>query len=128
MNGIEALQVMKEGKIVSPMYNDTRYRMVGDVIHCSKTKGKWERSWLNLCEWLGMTFEIASEYDLTFFEAMCEANKGYIVSNTAYPENEYKMKDGVLYNYEDNSIGSSTTVSGFEMRAKWRVVKEWVRE
>lgn len=123
MNGIEALQAMKEGKIVSPIHSDCRYRMIDDVVQRSKAKGEWERCLVELNNWMDMNFELSSEpikYDLTFFEAMSNAFWGEIVCNEAYPTVEYRMKMGVLY-WLDGVVAG---IQPHEMKAKWRVVKE----
>lgn len=126
MNGIEALIAMKEGKMVKDEYG-IYYRMEGLRLLCY-VGGEWSGFEMDLSDWMGRNFEFTSKpvkYDLTFFEAMCKANEGAIVSNDAYPEYKCIMKDGVLHYYENYNFTDSTVSIDFdEMKGKWRVVEE----
>lgn len=125
MNGLEALNAMKEGKIVRTKYGRL-YRMKDNLVkyNCA---GKWEFTEIELNDWINYDYELSPEpveepveYNLTFSEAMCEAAQGSIVCNEEYPSMKHYMKDGKLCCYDDIVTGLQED----EVRAKWRVVEE----
>lgn len=125
MKGIDALKAMEKGTIVKDGYGNY-YKMESYYI-LHYMDGEWHRSEMDLNDWIIRDFELSSEpveYKLTFFEAMCKANEGAIVSSEAYPKYKYIMKDGTLYYYEKYGIPSFVAVAESEMKLKWRVVEE----
>lgn len=127
MDGIEALNAMKEGKIVKTKYGGL-YRMIGDEIQYYNG-GKWEfTEIIVLNDWITDDYELSPEpveepveYNLTFFEAMVEAAFwGDIVCSEQYPKIKYYMKAGVLYRQD----GTTANLQACEIKAKWRVVEE----
>lgn len=122
MKGIEALQAMKEGKIVKDEYGKY-YRMENYHVLCY-VDGEWPSFEMHLNDWMDLNFEFTSkpvEYNLTFFEAMVEAAFwGDIVCSERYPNVKYYMKAGVLYHQD----GITADLQSCEIKAKWRVVEE----
>ena len=64
---------------------------------------------------------VYEEYNLTFFEAMCKAAYGWIVSNDDWSKPEYVMHDGKPY-YSGN--GEIASFRRSELQAKWKVVRK----
>ena len=120
---------MLEGKTVRSLANDNVYRIGKPtpldlptvIVRC---EGKWERSWLNVCEWFDMPFEIAPEYDLTFFEAMDAIREGKKVKSTCYDNFTYYLdNDGKLVYSDRYYDGMDATFGDNEIRAMWKVVE-----
>lgn len=120
MDGIEAWNAMKEGKIVENMYR-VMFRMKNDIVQCFG-EGGWKPHVVGLNVWMSYNYELLSgpPYNLTFFEAMCEAAHGRIVNNMEYPDYNYCMKDGVLR----GTNGLFSVLELEEINTKWRVVEE----
>ena len=122
MNGIEALKALEEGKIVETMHGRL-YRMIGDEVqYYNEEKKGWEPFEIGLNVWINRYYELSPKpfFNLTFFEAMCEAAQGKVVSNMEQSSFKYCMKDGVLY-----AVGGVLVdLQPWELDAKWRVVEE----
>lgn len=129
MYGEEAMKAMLEGKIVRSLANDNVYRIGKPtpldlptvMIGC---QGKWERSLLYLSEWFNMSFEIAPEYDLTFFEAMDAIRDGKKVKSEYFSHIVYFMNDDGNLVYSDwESKLIDVSFSDREIKAMWKVVE-----
>lgn len=122
MDGIEALRCMKEGKVVeTSKYPGTVFRYEHGEVQLKNKDGcgLWIGTDIGASVFLGDDdWTAVSEYDLTFAEAMTQANAGATVKNSANPNVLYKMRDGVLWCMD----ACSFTVEGLtkeEIEAKW---------
>jgi len=64
---------------------------------------------------------IYEEYNLTFFEAMCKTDEGWVVTNNEWGDHEYVMHDGIPCYSRNGGIASFTKS---ELQAKWKVVRK----
>lgn len=129
MYGKEAMEAMLEGKTVRSIVTNRMYRIAEPTPLDLPTvmvnvDGEWVRSGMEICDWFTMPFEIVPEYDLTFFEAMLEIERGEVVSPECYSTYEYWRDDNGVLRY---SVGGVTydeaSFTSSEIKSMWKVVE-----
>ena len=105
--------------------NGNRYKMdKGELwVLSNSISSEWEKTISDYPFTHPLRMRLYEEYNLTFFEAMCKADDGWIVSNDDWSEIEYVMHDGIPY-YSGN--GEIASFRRSELQAKWKAVRKVV--
>lgn len=129
MNAREVMQALLDGQTVESVYGKFKLEPNGEILHFYVNGEEWDVADMIFND-IRAEFKIVEEYPLTFFEAICEMEKGKIVTPESKTYLKYYIDSEGNYKLINESGPQVKALSPYpatfgieEVESKWKVVE-----